>query len=79
MSGSAQNKSPLVLTTAQRGRGAGGIKGGRGGEQQGAQKGRLLTGHVYLLPSLMASSSLSVCHIFQELDGEDVLTVWQHW
>lgn len=59
--------------TAQRGLGAGGIKGGQGGEQQGAQKGRLMACHVYLLPSLMASSSLSECHISEELVG------WRKW
>lgn len=39
VSGSAQNKSPLVLMTPQCGLGAGGIKGRRGGEQQGGMEG----------------------------------------
>lgn len=39
VSESAQNKPPLVLMTLQCGLGAGGIKGGRGGEQQGGMEG----------------------------------------
>lgn len=39
VSGSAQNKPPLVLMTPQCGLGAGGIKGGRGGEQQEGTEG----------------------------------------